>query len=374
MRELFLHIGMHKTGTSSIQQTLHGSAELLQAHGIAWFPAAEPNHSRTVVSAFTAEPHRYPVNRRLGLHEPDAAARYAEACRDRLSAFLSDAPGPRLVVSGEGIGMLAPDGIARMLAAFRPLVDRITVIGFVRPPRSYIASAIRQRITDGATLATLRRRPVVPRYRGRFAPFLGAPDVDAVRLLPFTPARLLGGCSVATFLDAIGAPGTLHGRLPVLRANSGGSHLGGVLALAANEAVPIFLDDGAANPGRSARLARLLDDLPGSPFAVPEPLVALGLAASADDIAWMERRLGAPFDAAEKTAASDGAAEPRPLDATEVRQLVLALNALLLATQPAGAGPATATRRPREGPMPDRPTPDGPPRRAARLRALRGRP
>lgn len=363
MRTLFLHVGMHKTGTTSIQQTLHAQAAPLQEAGFSWFPAAEPNHSRAVFSAFTDQPHLYHVNRRHGLHRPAEAAAYAAACRDRLSAFLAGAPGPGLILSGEDIGMLGEAGIRRMLAAFRPLVDRIEVIGMVRPPRAFIASAIQQRIRGGALLETVEDGGVLPQYRTRFEPFLTAPEVDAVRLHPYTREALVQGCSVATFLRLIGAPEALYPRLAVVRANTGASRLGVALALAANEAVPVFLPDGRANPARAARLARFLDGLEGPRFTAPERLIAPRLERAAADIAWMEAQLGTPFAEAEKQPAPPGApeADPRQLDWEEIRTLARALNDLLRELE-------AARSRHRAAEAPARPplTPEQEARRAAR--------
>jgi hypothetical protein len=374
MRTLYLHVGMHKTGTTSIQQTLHAHRDALRRAGLSWFDAAESNHSRAVFSAFTEAPHAYHVNRRHGLHRPDDAAAHAARSRDALLAFLAEAPGPGLIISGEDIGMLGEGGIRRMLAAFRPLVDRIVVVGMVRPPRSFIASAIQQRIRGGAPLAEGDEGGVLPHYRARFAPFLTAPEVAETRLHPYTPATLHQGCSVATFLRLIDAPESLYPQLQVARANSGASHLGVVLAMAANEAVPVFLPDGSANPDRAPRLTRFLDALPGPRFVPPESLVAPRLARAAEDIAWMEAQLGMPFDAAETQPAPPGTPEtdPRHLDWDETRSLMRAVNALLreLAqarnpNRPARPSPAGEPRQPPQSGPPAL-TPEQEARRAAR--------
>jgi hypothetical protein len=369
MRTLFLHVGMHKTGTTSIQQTLHTHQDALREAGFCWFAGAEPNHSRAVFSAFTEAPHTYHVNRRHGLHRPEDAAAHAAAMRAALLAFLAGAPGPGLILSGEDIAMLGEAAIRRMLGAFRPLVDRIVVIGMVRPPRSFIASAIQQRIRGGAPLEEEEDGGVAPRYRDRFEPFLTAPEVAETRLHPYTPATLHQGCSVATFLRLVGAPESLHPHLAVARANASASRLGVVLAMAANEEVPVFLPDGRANPARTPRLARFLDGLPGPRFTPPEALIAPRLARAAADIAWMEHRLGAPFPPAETQPAPPGTPEedPRSLGWAELRTLAGAVNGLLrevaelrAARRGAPAGPA-----PQEG-RPATLTPEQEARRAAR--------
>ncbi|MBX9698120.1 MAG: hypothetical protein K2X74_01730, partial [Acetobacteraceae bacterium] len=203
---------------------------------------------------------------------------------------------------------------------------------------------------------------VLPHYRARFEPFLTAPEVAETRLHPYTPETLDRGCSVATFLRLIGAPAELYPLLHVVRANSGASRLGVVLALAANAAVPVFLPDGRANPARAARLTRFLDGLEGTRFAAPAALVAPRLARIAEDIAWMEAQLGASFAESEKTAAADGQ-EPdlHSLGPDELRALARAVNGLFRELEE-----ARAARRQQQPATPDGLTPEQAARRAAR--------
>ncbi len=330
MRELLLHVGMHKTGTSSIQQTLFEHRPLLEDAGFSYFDA-EPNHSAPVFSAFVAEPHLYHMNRREGRHTPEAAAAWAAACRDRIEAFLATAPGPRLILSGEDIGMLDEAETARMLEAFRRHVQRVTVIGFVRPPRSYMVSVFQQRVRGGSTLEEFDRG-IATGYRRRFEKYLGNPAVDALRLRLYTRDALTGGCSIASFLELCGAPADLYPKLTLRQVNVTASRLGVLLNLAANEAVPVFRADGSANAERAPLLARFLEDVVGRRMALPGHMLAPWLERSARDIAWMEATLGTPFPEAERAARPDQGPEEdfRTLSWEEVRTLIGAVNALML--------------------------------------------
>ncbi|HYZ34530.1 MAG TPA: hypothetical protein VE684_19870 [Crenalkalicoccus sp.] len=347
MRELFLHVGMHKTGTTSVQRTCQANRALLAASGISYLEAREPNHSRTVFSAYAEEPHTYHVNRRDGLHEPGPAADYAARCRDLLLGFLAGAPGPRLLVSGEDIGMLSEAATARMLAEFRPLVDRIVVVGLVRPPRGYMISAAQQRIRGGSRLEDLPDG-TQPRYRFRFAKFRDAPEVAELRLRPFARATLERGCAVATTLALCGAPPELYDRLAVDRANVSASRPGVALSLAANEVAPVFRPDGSANPERARRLVRFLEELDGPRFTLPETLLAPWLAEEAEDIAWMEEVLAAPLGPLDTPPAEGAGTDLRSLTWPEVQALVRGLNALFLdreAARPARAPAAMPDQR-----------------------------
>jgi hypothetical protein len=64
-KELVLHLGLHKTGSTSIQRSCHLNRALLQEHGIT-YPVIHSgesgfrsNHSIPMYSLFTSQPHRY---------------------------------------------------------------------------------------------------------------------------------------------------------------------------------------------------------------------------------------------------------------------------------------------------------------------------
>jgi hypothetical protein len=138
--------------------------------------------------------------------------------------------------------------------------------------------------------------------------------------------------------------------MEVVRANTATSRLAALLGLAANEAVPVFLPSGAANPERTNRLARFLDRLEGPRFEPPAALVAPLLDRAREDIAWMEGVLGQAFPEEEKRG---GGAEDdlRSLSWPEVQALARGLNALLREGEAAraarrAAGVPAAARKP----------------------------
>lgn len=353
MRQLFLHVGMHKTGTSSIQETLHHNQPVLAEAGYAYLDQAI-NHSRLVYSAFAEAPQALPANRRAGIANAAAGAVFAATCRDQLLAFLGEAKQDRLILSGEAISLLGDAETEAMLQAFRARVDRIMVIGFVRPPRSFIVSAYQQRIRGGRSGDTISGRFARPQYRRRFEKYLGVDqgnDCLAKAVLQvYARAELRRGCSIATLLALVGAPEDLYGRLELRQQNAAVSRLTIALCLAANEAVPMLRPDGSRNPGRAAGLAPLFERLGGPRFELPAAILETHLHEHREDIAWMEKALGRRFadiepsgPAAAPLASRDVPAVLREalsdLDGDELRQLVAGLNTYLLE--------ADVARRPR---------------------------
>ena len=344
-RHLFLHVGMHKTGTSAIQNTLFAQRALLAEHGFGYFDAVV-NHSALVFMAFAERPERSWHAARVGMKDPATLAATAAANRDRLQAFLERSPHPKLIISGEEISSLDPGGARRMLEFFRRHVGRITVIGFVRPPRSFIASALQQRIKGGKTVATIGQR-LYPAYRNRFSPYLQAGDLAETVLQMYAPGELVAGCSVATLLSLIGAPPGLHGQLTVRQENASMSRTAVALCLAMNEQVPIFRN-GLPNQERAKGLLDILMRVPGPRFTMPAAVLDQLAARPAvrEDIAWMEQALGRSFEGLDTAGEPGGeqhaspeawaAAELTSLGRDELHRLMTTLNARLLAEQRRG--------------------------------------
>jgi hypothetical protein len=215
MTHLYLHIGMHKTGTSSIQETLFRNRSILAEAGYAYLDG-RGNHSGILYAAFSGTPEKLAGHRRAGQRDRATLLARAAQVRARLDAFLRDAGKPNAVMSGEALSRLAPPDVRAMLEFFRARVDRITVIGFVRPPRSFMVSAIQQRIRGGRQ-ETRAVSADWPRYRRKFGAYLDAGDLAETRLAVYARSELVRGCSVATMLSLCDAPADLYDRLACTR-------------------------------------------------------------------------------------------------------------------------------------------------------------
>lgn len=295
MRHLFLHVGMEKTGTTSIQTTLFLNRDVLARHGIHYFDAGR-THSAVMAAAFQQG--------RAGSNvSPDAIAQ----ARSRLDSFLGGTPEGRFVISGEGMVRMPARDAQGMLAYLRERVDRLTVVCFVRPPRGYMVSSMQQAIRTGVRVERLRAAEA-PNYRGQIEKFLiEAPGVDAV--LPVHDRRKLHrGCSIATILRIIGAPDTLYDELPLSQENPSLSQAGAAFLLALAEAgLPNKRNAQTDDDHRLRRIAhRLANALQGPKFTIPQSVLAavLDRPEVKADISWIETRLGASlsepgFDSAE---------------------------------------------------------------------------
>ena len=100
---LFLHIGAHKTGSTSIQQSFFRSTTALRRHGIEYFQY-NANHSAPIYWFFSERRNDYHLTLKQKISELEMAAKVNEI-DGKLKEFLAD-PSPKKIISGEDISRL----------------------------------------------------------------------------------------------------------------------------------------------------------------------------------------------------------------------------------------------------------------------------
>ena len=125
MRRCIVHVGMPKTGTTSIQESLFHSKSL---GGARYLHAGISNSGSALCSAFGEDPSRIKFNRVQGLTSDEIELRreltlncFATSLAHKDETFL---------VSGEGLINLDVAGFQRMCDWFRQYVDQVQVVGY----------------------------------------------------------------------------------------------------------------------------------------------------------------------------------------------------------------------------------------------------
>ena len=199
MKRCVVHIGMHKTGTTSIQNSLNLYEDpsfyyaRIGGHG---------NHSVPVYSLFSEHPERHNLNRHRG-QNPAVMAQYIQSIKADLERSISEAGDRTLIISGEDIGILKEADIARMHDALRPHYDDIQILAYVRPPMSFMNSALQQMVRSGGR-AVLNFDKLYRSYRASYEKFDNVFGRDAVMLKLFDRKELRGGDVVKDFCATIG--------------------------------------------------------------------------------------------------------------------------------------------------------------------------
>src|SRR5688572_20633533 len=146
MTRCIVHIGMHKTGSTSIQHSLDGfddSRFLYACMG------DNPNHSLPMLSLFVSQPELHRLFRRKGA-DTAAVSKYIERTRKDLERAVAAAKGRTLVISGEAISHFPQDALTRLRDDFQKRFEDVMIVGYVRSPAARISSSFQEEVKAGA--------------------------------------------------------------------------------------------------------------------------------------------------------------------------------------------------------------------------------
>lgn len=148
MKKIVLHVGMHKTASSSIQSTLANNIELLDLQGVHFpiFKLGErniDNHSIPLYSLFCETPDKYHINTRFGVDIPAQHLIYKE----QLNTMLAEQD--IIILSGEDVCILSKDGLENLKGYLTSFGHKLEVHCVLRQPYSLLCSMIQQNIKGG---------------------------------------------------------------------------------------------------------------------------------------------------------------------------------------------------------------------------------
>lgn len=266
---IYLHVGMHKTGTTSIQRTLFRNRRKLRRHGIHYLSISE-NHSTTVFPLFAQEPHKYFVNVRDGFDTPEKAARKNAKVAAALNAELSAIGSGRVVMSGEDILLLPRDRVAMLAEKLAPFADGVRVIVYVREPYGATSSAFQEVLRAGYPWEKVVEALPFPRY-SLIENFVSVFGRDRVDIRVFDRAAFAGHDVLRDFFAAVGAdPGAVD-EIRRYDVNESLSSEAVLILRALNALYPLV--NKAPHPDRAPNIDDVLGGITGRPFRLPAAIV-----------------------------------------------------------------------------------------------------
>ena len=278
MHTCIIHIGMHKTGSTSIQHSLQGFAD---QH----FTYAElgdnPNHSCAIYDLFTREGER-------GFFDVEPAVQVAERYEAQLQQAIARNEQRNLIISGEQISSMHPGALVRLRDFLKPRFETTRIVGYVRPPASYLASAFQQRLKKrNPKFEPLR---LYRSYRDTFHKFDEIFGAGNVELWKFDPSTLHNRCAVSDFCRRLGI------EIPPERVRTENESLSrqfvGLLYIYRQYAPALAA---SLQIEEVEELNRRLSAVWSDKFALSPELTQAIHRQYAEDIAWMEDRLGQPL-------------------------------------------------------------------------------
>lgn len=286
--EVVIHIGMHKTGTSSIQECLRGFDD-----GNTRYARFGPcNHSVAAKTVFEPNPYDYHMNNSSG-HGPTDVDEMKEKWRAQLLRELS-LQRSRLLISGEDISLFTHNAALSLKQFLEPHCKRISILAYVREPLGFIESYMQEEIKHGLASFELPE----PGYRDRFEKFIEIFGVDNVYFYEYTKKPLPECSVVSEFCEKVEIPAN----------NVDEKFVNSALSLEATKLLYLFNRSGIAGEntpesykGRSKLLSELMK-IPGEKFQLEEKLLMEHI--DQDDLGWIREISGLPL----RTSADRGSA------------------------------------------------------------------
>lgn len=292
-RTCFLHIGMHKTGSTAIQSALDGYDD----GRIRYLPLPMANHSLWSQYMFRLTGREAMIAAGMADDRAELAERGA-ILRAEVGRMMDAAPGDVILSAEELSARLLVDEVALVRDLVLAHCADVRIIAYVREPAGFMASAFQEVLRHHpAPFAPGERYPC---YREMFEAWERVFGRARVTYVPYDRARLAGGDVVTDFASRVGIP---PGRLKRGRSNA---------AMPAEAVARLFVMRRAlAGPDLPPLARRLLSfgasragGFGSAVFAYDPSACDALLGEFADDVRWMEDRLGGPMRAAGPGAAT----------------------------------------------------------------------
>ncbi|MBN2286724.1 MAG: hypothetical protein JXI43_09775 [Tissierellales bacterium] len=138
MRQLSIHIGTNKTGTTSIQQTLYHSSQYLLSQRILYDTSLHPNNHHIAPIFSAMQYSKYNKHGVLDMSVEDMEKRF-------ITSF-SRNDFDHYIISSEFLLNKTDDDLKRLHAVVSPFFEDIKIIVYVREPIAYCTSQVQQRM------------------------------------------------------------------------------------------------------------------------------------------------------------------------------------------------------------------------------------
>ena len=163
MKHCFLHVGFHKTATTSFQLTLQHNRTLLEQDGI-YLPKFRgkkqkfsANHSGQIRDIFDRKAkHLWDSSDRTNPAKDQKQLSVQNHCQ-RFTQLLDQ--DHDILISGEGISTMSKQPLIRLKSKLEQHGFTVEPFALVRPPYAFITSALQQTIKNGKHHSLISLRP-----------------------------------------------------------------------------------------------------------------------------------------------------------------------------------------------------------------------
>ncbi len=285
-----IHIGVNKTGSSSLQAALHSARDLLKENGIL-YPGISSNHLFLWV-CLVDDPALWPIIAKQHMNADKNDQDFRKECLDYLEEILADIRCDTTIFSSEFLCELDHDGCRRLRDRLAPLFTDIKIVCYLRHPKAHALSMAQHAAKSGwRSLTVTAQEPTFFRPSRLEATFVDVFGPEAVVVRPFDGAQLLNGDIVDDFCATIDLPHDVSDRIDRIRINESLSLEAALIADAIAEDLPLA-DNGQLNTQRSRLLQPALLRISGRAFALPQEVLDPLEPVFEAEVAYVQERFG----------------------------------------------------------------------------------
>lgn len=294
MKEVIIHMGFHKTASSSIQGTCANNRKLLEKRGV-YYPVFKyekkniTNHSIPIFSLFTSSPQNFHINIKWGVDSDNVNLEY----RRQLDRIVSNEN--KILLSGESMSILPEESLFSLKQYFVDNGFRITPVAFVRSPISHQISAAQERVKNGSTLRFSENHFPCSKIKKLQSVFSGD-----IRFFPFRKVCSCEYGPVGFFLNMIGVTEDELKKIKYSQSNPSMSDQATRLIAYINEREPFYTENKTTgkrevNPNRINHDTAVFQDIGNGKYkpALPEIRHILEKAKQEND--WLKENLGEEY-------------------------------------------------------------------------------
>lgn len=284
-----LHVGLHKTASSSLQATCSKNSELLKSKGYNYpdlFSSSRgtktDNHSVAIFNLFSASRYKYHVNAGKSVHLIDEENLVYK--QKLLQSLLEK---DSLILSAEDISDLDGEEQKKLAIYLSAFSGRLKTFAVIRSPYSLHCSAFAGMINNGRNLKPESFLSQVNKIKKLKTNFRKQGNIDEIRLIPFNEALQSAKGPVERILGKMGLS-NLGNLVPVV-SNEGLSNEQTRLQMMINSKNPRLINN-IPNPSwRRAPQSK------GPKFLLSQNELDLIMPKLIDENKWFEDQLGKGF-------------------------------------------------------------------------------
>ncbi len=291
-QQAIIHIGLHKTGSTSIQNALFKERQWLAEHANVHYPSLCDNHSIPLTSLFCKR--NINLNHlRLNLTSPELIKERRKQCQQSLEKGFQETLCSRLLLSGEGLSKWRINEVEAFRDWLAAFAEQVKIVTFIREPFSWATSVAQQTLKSGRLLEMSYHNPYsLKETIEGITPWFTTYGKEAFKALDFNEACQHPHGILGAFLEIAELPQSFLEVAPTNHhANTSFCAGAAFLLNALNKVHPLVLD-GKINPLRRSEKIHHIQNLRGSKFQLPPAVLKIVKEKSKEAAQWLQETFG----------------------------------------------------------------------------------